>query len=499
MLPTRLVTRLLLSYALLALILVAALSFCVSGLVRVNDLVNSLRREEIAALEAEQRVHRAAWELEVAARWAVVVCEQPNPDPVAVIARLRTARERLEESLATHAGLVREDVLASARGYRDYALEIERSPTCAEVLSIPLRKARFALDEKLTYAWNDRMGELRLAIVRKEDEARRIATTSITNALVVGLAGLALVGALAIVFSVNVSRAFARLAAQARRVGEGDFRPLPPTAGTAEMRELSLELDRMRARLAELDQLKVAFVASVSHDLRTPLTRVREALGLLADRVAGPLTERQERVVTLARAACEREIRLVASLLDLSRVRSGQPLRRDTGTSIDRIIDVVCTDLAEEASERKVTFVHERHGLPSATALDAALVERAVANLVSNALSVSKAGQRIFIVRDETPTGPPAGEARSARWLRVIVRDEGPGVPLAVRDRLFLPFVTHEVGAGRQGTGLGLSLAREMIRAHGGDVLLLSGEGPGAAFAIWIPIDGGPASAEELA
>src|SRR5690349_20747858 len=104
----------------------------------------------------------------------------------------------------------------------------------------------------------------------------------------------------------------------------------------------------MRADLAELDALKQGFLASVSHEMRTPLGKIREALSLLADGTAGTLADRQRSVVDIARRACETEIRLVTTLLDLSRLRAGTLLRIDPRQRLD---DALREAVAAETSE----------------------------------------------------------------------------------------------------------------------------------------------------
>lgn len=490
-LPTRLATRLLLSYALLAGGLLLAFLLAVTGLGQVNALLAELGDETLGDVVKEESLHRAAWTVEVEARRGIVSCEGDPAHGPAVAKKIAAARRRLEAVLVDAGAVVHPRLRTPAEGYAAFARRIEASPVCATVLSLPLRNQRLTLDEDLTNAWIDRLREVHEAIGRKDGEAKAIGLAAIRRGATLGTIAVVVAAILALAMARNVAHSMAELSVQARRVGEGDFTPLPALRGPFEVRTLAIELDRMRARLAELDQLKGAFIASVSHDLRTPLTRVREALGILADGTAGPLTPRQERVVSLARAACEREIRLVASLLDLSRIRAGQPLRREPGSSIDRVVEVVLGDLREEAEERGVSLAFAPEGVMPAVALDTALVERALANLVSNAISVSARAKTVRIERVVATRGPPRAPRPAAGWLMVRVRDEGPGVPEQVRARLFTPFVSSEVERGRErrGVGLGLSIAREMVRAHGGDVALLEDEGPGTTFAFWIPLD----------
>ncbi|KYF60708.1 hypothetical protein BE04_43485 [Sorangium cellulosum] len=256
----------------------------------------------------------------------------------------------------------------------------------------------------------------------------------------------------------------------------------------------------MRRRLAEIETLKQGFLASVSHELRTPLTKIREAISLLEDGVGGgALSERQTRILHIARVACEREIRMVTTLLDLSRLSAGSPIRLQDGSSIDDLIRSAVRDEEAEARERGVSIEVETPGDVPPCSLDVALVERAVANLVRNAASVSKPGQRV-LVRRELAEDTRGG--RPGRRVTISVTDQGPGVPGEIRQSLFEEFKTQPVANSpkRVGIGLGLALSRKIARAHGGDLELddhaasadagagQDARAAGATFRLWLPL-----------
>jgi two-component system sensor histidine kinase GlrK len=338
---------------------------------------------------------------------------------------------------------------------------------------------RWQLDEQLTDAWVASTAELHEAVERKEEEARRVGGAALSVGLATAFAALVLGVLVARRLSRLVTEPLGDLARVAHRVGEGDFRPAASVQGPLEVETLGAELDRMRARLAELDALKQGFLATVSHELRTPLSKLREALALLGDGVAGPLTDKQRRLVEIARIACEREIRTVNTLLDLSRLRAGSSLKFQSGASIDEAIREAVAEHADEAREAGISLEVELQGEAPRSILDAAMVERAVANLVRNAVGVSVRGQRVQVRRELW-----AGRAV------VTVKDEGPGVAPEIRRTVFDAFVTHAVANSPKGVGvgLGLALAREVARAHGGDLELVEDGAPGATFQLTVPL-----------
>jgi len=231
--------------------------------------------------------------------------------------------------------------------------------------------------------------------------------------------------------------------------------------------------------------------------MRTPLTKIREALSLLSDGAGGKLNERQARIVQIAQVACEREIRTVTTLLDLSRLRAGVPLQRKPGASVDEVVRSAVLDEDVEAHERGVIVDVETPGEAAKACLDMALIERAIANVVRNAVSVSKKGQHVRVRRDLVVEGP-SGLAGS--WARISVADEGPGIPPEIRQVLFDAFVTHSVESSpkRVGIGLGLALAREIARAHGGDIEAADEPTGGAVFLIWLPLEDAPPASRAL-
>jgi len=224
-------------------------------------------------------------------------------------------------------------------------------------------------------------------------------------------------------------------------------------------------------------------VASVSHELRTPLTKIRQALALLRDGVVGELSSEQQRVVRIANVACEREIRMVTTMLDLSRLRAGNPVQLRAGCSIDEIIEAAIGDEQPEAAARSVEIRVEWVGASKPCRVDPVLLERALANLIRNAVAVSSPGQLVTVRR--APGGTPERPE-----IVISVIDRGPGVPADIRSTVFDAFVTHAVPRSPKalGVGLGLALSREIASAHGGDLRLDETAEVGATFHLVLPV-----------
>lgn len=481
----RLATRLILPHVAVALLLGSALVYLTVALVRMTSIIDEIQADHLDDFEQEERLHRAAWNVEVAIRHGGDACERPGADVVEVSRRVVVARDALAKELRSYQK--KEDPLGeAAKRYEKTATDVVSGDVCAKLVRITSAHDRLMLDEELTNAWIARVDAIRDAFEAKEVVARRMGGRGVVVGAGLTLFSWLVATALARRLTRSINGSLSELASRARRVGEGDFAPLGPLSGPHEIRALSLDLDRMRAKLSEVESLKQAFVASVSHDLRSPLGRLREALSMLGDGTLGPLNEKQGRVVALARDACEREIRLVNALLDLSRIRSGRPLQREEGCSVDGIVRAALADVADEAAAAAVRVELALAPDVPTGAFDAILVERAIVNVLSNAISVSPRGG---VVRLSSRLADGDGGAPE---VEIVVSDEGPGVPPLDRERIFDAHVSsRSAGRVREGVGLGLSISREMVRAHGGDVRVVDGVGPGAAFSIRLPLAGG--------
>jgi two-component system sensor histidine kinase GlrK len=477
------------SHGILAAILLSAVAITLWGLIAMTATVSAIKSEHLADFEEEEQVHRAAWSIETEARHGALACERDSAHGTEVGRRLAAAARHLGQLLARYSLHVSPAMARAAIGYQRFGEQVSEADVCARLRDAALHRQRLVLDEQLTDSWILKLKELRLAITQRELAAQQLGRMATLAGL--GLGGLALIAAVLTARSVarSVTLPLARIAAHARRLGEGDFAPLPSTRGEPrEVGQLALELDRMRVRLAEVAQLKQAFLDSVSHDLRTPLGHMREALSLLTDGTLGPLQPKQQRVAELALRACEREIRLVSALLDLSRLRSGKPLRIDVGSSIDGVIASAVDSVEELAQRSGVQVEAEAQPQVSTPGIDAVLVETALANVVANAVAASLPGGAVRLERATVTEGPDGRSGR--RWLRIVVSDQGAGVDPALRDKIFEPFFTTKTGQEGVGSGLGLPLARDMLRAHGGDLTLLTTTpGQGAQFALWLPAE----------
>lgn len=479
----RLFSRLLLSHLAPLLLVVLALGLTLSYLFRMTAALDELERAELDSLRREGELHRSAWSLDISMRHATDDCRAGRAPPEA---RKRIAADvaELRKMLST-TDPTSPQMRSVIEAYLDAGHELLDGTLCARLLGPRMDHRRDLLDERLTNLWMARLDQLHLQVEGKKTEARQAGGTALMGGVLVGVIASVVAIVAAGRLAGIISRPLDDLARTAQRVGRGDFGTPVAVRGPPEFVELAAELERMREQLRQLETLKQSFLASISHELRTPLSKLREGLALLQDGVVGEISDAQREVLDIAREACEREIRLVSTLLDLSRLRAGSPVRTRDATSIDEVVARAVQDESPDAAAREVEIAFEPRGSVPPLQLDPVLMERAVANLIRNAVAVSKPGQRVDVTREVTDLKPDA----VGSWIKVAVRDRGPGVPAEIRDSMFQTFVTQPVPNSGKGIGfgLGLALSCEVAQAHGGDVSLDETVPEGARFDLWLP------------
>ena len=289
------------------------------------------------------------------------------------------------------------------------------------------------------------------------------------------LAASALAVALALAFGVWLARPFKRL--QRAIVGLGENRLDVPIdiRGPADVRRVSQQLEWLRLRLTELDADKARFLRHVSHELKTPLAALREGISLLEDGVTGALNPAQREVAQiLQQNAISLQSQIEALLrFNAAAFEARQLQRRRTDLLALLQDEVQAQRLHWQGQQLTVRVEGPRVVLP----VDADKLRTAVGNLLSNAIRFSPTGGAIHIEL----SSPPGG-------VRIDVRDQGPGVAEADRERVFEPFYrgVRQPQDMARGTGIGLSIVAEYIAAHGGRVTLLSDSASGH-FRIELP------------
>ena len=292
------------------------------------------------------------------------------------------------------------------------------------------------------------------------------------------LAAGAIALALAILFAVLIARPIRQLDQAVRQMGTADFTHAIEVNGPQDMRFLGQRLEWLRSRLHDLEEQQTRFLRHVSHELKTPLTAVREGVELLRDRIGGELSTEQREIVRIVRENTLSLQKLIEDLLTYHQTRSMEPQTLGPVALVD-VIRRVVREHKLAAFARMVTF--EAKLSPAVIVGDAEKIRAIIDNLISNAIKYSPR------------SGVVALDLSLEQGFAVLdVVDQGPGIDVEDRPRIFDSFYQGKPAPeGRiKGSGLGLAIAREYALAHGGRIEALDRTDGrrGAHFRLWLPL-----------
>jgi len=239
------------------------------------------------------------------------------------------------------------------------------------------------------------------------------------------------------------------------------------------------ELIDKSGEVEEANRLKSEFLAHMSHELRTPLNAIIGFSELLIDGVLGKITQKQKKCLTDILASSQHLLSLINEVLDLSKIESGKTELRLTNFTLTDIIEPLKSSIMPMLTSRKQSLETEvPDNLPPVRA-DKAKVRQVLLNLLSNAIKFTADGGQLKIEavwRND--------------WCQVSVSDNGIGINQEDQERMFEPFCQLENPLTREksGTGLGLTIARQIIERHGGQIWVESDYSKGSRFTFTLPL-----------
>lgn len=293
------------------------------------------------------------------------------------------------------------------------------------------------------------------------------------------LATFAVTGLIAWLLARSLSAPLTTLRRATQRFAAGDLgtRVRDKIRGRDEIGALAADFDRMAERIEALVEGRQRLLRDISHELRSPLARLAIALELArqkAGAAAAPALERMER-------EAERLNELIGELLSLSRIEAAPPLDPQA-VRLDELLSDIAADADFEARNRQCR-VELAPAPPLSLQGQGELLRRAVENVVRNAIRHTRPGSTVSLSLEPTATasGPQAV---------IRVRDQGPGVPEAMLEQLFLPFFRIEEARDRQsgGSGLGLAITQRAVQLHGGTVQARNHPQGGLVVELTLPL-----------
>jgi len=268
-----------------------------------------------------------------------------------------------------------------------------------------------------------------------------------------------------------LSRRVKRLEVAAGRVARGDFDARFPVDSADEVGQLAMSLDRMRVQLAELDSARKRFIATASHELRTPIFSLSGFLELLADEELDEETRRS--FIQEIRGQVDRLGKLATDLLDLSRLEAGSLELRPEHTDVGDICRMVAVEFAPAAAQQHSDLKVAMPPEPLDATCDPERLAQIMRILIDNALRHTPDGTGVTVAAEPNGT-----------HVRLAVTDTGPGIKRGELDRVFEPFYTSD---DARGSGLGLAIARELAERMDGRLAATSVPGR-TTFSLELPV-----------
>lgn len=251
------------------------------------------------------------------------------------------------------------------------------------------------------------------------------------------------------------------------------------------------EAQQARAEAERANTAKSQFLATMSHEVRTPINAVIGYADLLDAGISGSLTAGQVRYVEGIQASSRHLLGLVSEILDLAKIEAGEMAVAAEEIAARPPVAAALRLIAPQAEQKGIALAEEWEHTDEVRVLaDEDRLRQILLNLLSNALKFTDPGGTITL-RCRTPETAPVEAAlpEVGPWVVIEVEDTGRGIPSDQVGRVFEPFVQAESGHTRRagGTGLGLTISRRLARLMGGDLTLRSEAGAGSCFSLWLP------------
>jgi two-component system sensor histidine kinase GlrK len=384
----------------------------------------------------------------------------PKEQDKKLFSEVRSEYEKYILLFQTEAETLRENPVYPRRRFQEQKdSHIDRINRCMKDIMQTVRDQR---DQKMTQS------------SRISSQVLRVTATTTALAVLIGLL-------ISFYNTRSINRPILLLQKKTREIAGGNFEKIQNISTPPEIKELAHDFNLMSARLKELDEMKKDFISHVSHSLRTPLTAMKEASGMLLEGTYADSPVKQHELLTITKKECERLIDSVNRILDLSRMEAKMMDYQLKPCCLFPVIQQTVLKLAPIARRKNIDLELKPAAQLPAIIMDDERIVQVMENLIGNALKFSSVGGKITIeasLKNENP-----------QWIEICVSDTACGIPEENLEKIFDRFKRIDNGKETTlGTGLGLSIAKHIIADHGGKIWAQSAPGMGSHFFFTLPV-----------
>jgi signal transduction histidine kinase len=292
-----------------------------------------------------------------------------------------------------------------------------------------------------------------------------------------GLVALAVSILIAVLLARSVYVPIRRVTNAAEEIARGNYDQEVPVAGPKEVKGLAASFNQMAKQVKRSQQMLRDFVADASHELRSPLTSIKGFAQAIVDGTAKNKAA-QLKAARVIEDESKRMMRLVEELLEFSRLESGQVKMVKESVDLKDLLQQCHEIFLMRAKEKNIQLKTDIEPLPPVVG-DIDRLEQVFSNLLDNALKHTPSGGKISII----------SRLPYPNFVEIAVTDTGPGIPGEQLRHVFERFYRADPSAGKAGAGLGLAIARQIVLAHGGDIMAKSTLGQGTEFLVRLPVN----------
>lgn len=396
----------------------------------------------------------------------------------------KDARDEFEISLVKILGIDNQGEMISSH-WRDVYNEYRQYPRLTKSQVDSNKPASdIWIPEKVLNAWIQKISAARLdnqsEVINATRELNRLGVNSVRNALI-GLGISSLIGLLGVIYlAYSIIRPLKELMRGIRTISK--LRQSEPLKihSKDELGELASAFNEMADRLRQEEQMRSDFISMLSHEIRTPLTSIRESVNMIEEEVMGPINKRQRKFLEIAGTEIGRICDLLNHLMQASRLEPGALKLNSEPVDIYTLVSASIDSLRPTAEAKHIGLKSEIPADTPDVIGDAQYLQQVFLNLINNAIKFSDPLAEIWV---------RVGRVDKNNQLTFGVIDTGPGILEDDQVKLFNKFYrAAKVRDHLDGVGLGLSITKNIVEAHGGTIWVESEVGKGTTFSFTLPV-----------